>query len=102
MPREIAHAFRSLTRRPTFALVATGLLALGIGLTTTAFGVVDGLLLQPPPFDAPQRILVLSGANPAHGLTNAALSYPAMVDLMSSNHSLKLVALVRSDRTIVV
>jgi len=70
-------------------------------LTTTAFGVVDGLLLQPPPFDAPQRILVLSGANPARGLTNAALSYPAVVDLMASSHSLEAVAVVRPERALV-
>jgi predicted permease len=101
MLRDIHHAFRSLARRPTFTLIAVGLLALGIGLTTAAFGVVDGLLLQPPPYDQPERILVLSAANPARGLTNAALSYPAVFDVRASSRSLEAVAVVRPQRALV-
>src|SRR5438093_103200 len=101
MLRDIRYAFRSLKRRPTFALVAIGLLALGIGLATAAFGVVDGLLLESPPFDQPERILVISDANPARGLTNVALSYPAVVDVRASSRSLEAVAVVRPHRAFV-
>jgi len=95
------YSFRSLARRPAFALVAIGLMALGIGLTTAAFSVVDGLLLQPPPYDHPERILVLSGANPARGLTDVALSYPAVDDVRASSRSLEAVAVVRPYRALV-
>ncbi|HYK10404.1 MAG TPA: ABC transporter permease, partial [Gemmatimonadales bacterium] len=94
-------AFRSIARRPTFALIAIGLLAVGIGLATAAFDVVDGLLLQPPPFDQPERILVLSDASPARGLTDAALSYPVVVDVRASSHSLEAVSVVRAYRGLV-
>lgn len=102
MLRDIRYAFRSLSRRPTFALVATCLLALGIGLATAGFSLVDGLLLRPPPFDHPERILVLSEANPARGLTNAAFSYPAVLDVRTSSSLLNPVAVVRSYRAIVI
>jgi putative ABC transport system permease protein len=101
MFRDLRFAFRSLARRPAFALVATGLLALGIGLTTAAFGVVDGLVLQPPPFDHPERIVVLSAADPARGLTDAALSYPSVVDVHAASRSLEAVSVVRPQRALV-
>ncbi len=100
MLRDCRFAYRSLVRRPAFTLVVTGLLALGIGLTTAAFGVVDGLLLQPPPYDHPERIVVLSAADPARGLADAALSYPSALDLRASR-SLEAVSVVRVQRALV-
>ena len=101
MFRDLRFAFRSLARRPAFTLVGTGLLALGIGLTTAAFGVVDGLLLQSPPYDHPERIVVLSAADPARGLTDAALSYPSVVDVRTASRSLEAVSVVRVQRALV-
>jgi putative ABC transport system permease protein len=101
MFRDLRFALRSLARRPAFTLIATGLLALGIGLTTAAFGVIDGLLLQPPPYDHPERIVVLSAANPVRGLTDAALSYPAVVDVHAASHSFEAVSVVRLQRALV-
>lgn len=101
MLRDIQHAFRSLTRRPTFSLLSIGILALGIGLATSAFDVVDGLLLQTLPFDHPERILVLSDASPARGLFHAALSYPAVVDVQASSRSFEAIAVVRPLRTLI-
>jgi putative ABC transport system permease protein len=100
MFRDLRFAFRSLARRPAFTLVATGLLALGIGLSTAAFSVVDGLLLQPPPFDHPERIVVLSAADAARGLTDAALSYPSVVDVRRASRSLAAVSVVRPQRAL--
>lgn len=101
MLRDLRFAFRSLARRPAFTLVAAGLMALGIGLTTAAFSVVDGLLLQAPPFDHPERIVVLSAANAAHGLTDAALSYPVVTDVRAASRTLEAVSVVRAQRALV-
>lgn len=49
-------AVRMLLRRRTFAIIAIGTLALGIGAATAIFSVVDGVLLRPLPFDAPERL----------------------------------------------
>jgi predicted permease len=46
---DLAYAARMLLRQPTFALVVTLTFALGIGANATMFGVIDRLLLRPPP-----------------------------------------------------
>ena len=55
-------AARSLRRRPGFTLVAALTLALGIGATTTLFGVVKSVLLTPLPWARPDRIAVVWSA----------------------------------------
>lgn len=45
-----------IMRRRTFAAVAIGTLALGIGAATAIYSVVDSVLLRPLPFDDPSRI----------------------------------------------
>jgi predicted permease len=47
----------SLTRDPLFALVAIGVLALGIGANTAMFSLVDAVFLKPLPFSEPDRIV---------------------------------------------
>ena len=59
---DIRFAARSLLRRPGFTAVATITLALGIGATTTLFGVVKRVLLTPLPYDKPQSIAVVWSA----------------------------------------
>lgn len=46
--QDLRYTFRSLARGPAFTAVAVATLALGIGATTTMFGVVDTLFLSPP------------------------------------------------------
>ena len=60
--RDIGFAARSLRRRAGFAAIATLTLALGIGATTTLFGVVKQVLLTPLPYGNPDRIAVVWSA----------------------------------------
>jgi predicted permease len=46
---DLAYAVRTLLRQPGFAIVVVLTFALGIGANATMFGVIDRLLLQPPP-----------------------------------------------------
>jgi len=57
--RDLRHGARVLRRRPAFAALAVGTLALGIGGTAAIFGVVWGLLLQPLPYGEAERIVAL-------------------------------------------
>jgi predicted permease len=46
---DVTYAIRRLTRQPGFSLIVVLTFALGIGANATIFGVVDRLLLRPPP-----------------------------------------------------
>src|SRR4030095_7935783 len=50
---------RLLLKRPGITTLAVTALGVGIGLTTTMFSIVNGVLLRGLPFDEPDRILVV-------------------------------------------
>jgi predicted permease len=51
------YGMASLGRDPGFAVIAIGLLALGIGANTAMFSVMDAVLLKPLPFPEPDRMV---------------------------------------------
>jgi len=55
--REIAHSARVLRRTPTFSLVATITLALGIGAATAIFLVLDAVVLRPLPYRQSEELV---------------------------------------------
>jgi putative ABC transport system permease protein len=63
---DLRHGLRRLYARPAVVAAAAGMLALGVGLTTTMFTLADSLLLRPVPFRDPQRLIELSVGN-EHG-----------------------------------
>jgi putative ABC transport system permease protein len=48
---DVKHGFRMLTSHPAFSAVAVFSLALGIGLNTTIFSVVNAVLIRPAPVE---------------------------------------------------
>ena len=60
--QDVRFAGRSLRRRAGFTAIAALTLALGIGATTTLFGVVKTVLLTPLPYGQPGRIAMIWSA----------------------------------------
>ena len=80
MWQDARYAMRLLIRAPGFALVAILTLALGIGANTAIFSVVRSVLLAPPPFADPDRLVAIwHGYPPA--MPRTAVSAPGFYDL---------------------
>ena len=72
--QHVRYAFRRLRAAPGFTAAVLLMLALGIGSTTTVFGVVDGILLRPLPFPEPERLVALSHSINVAGISRAEQS----------------------------
>ena len=62
--KDIRFGMRSLLRRPGFAAIAVITLALGIGINTALFSVVNGVLLNPLPFPNADQMVVFDQSKP--------------------------------------
>ncbi len=59
LTRDLRYAARWLWRSPAFTVPAVLTIALGIGATTAIFSVVQGVLLAPLPYSAPERVVTV-------------------------------------------
>jgi putative ABC transport system permease protein len=83
-------AFRQLKASPSFTLVATLTLALGIGANSAIFALVDATLLRPLPYADPDRLVALweNGAT----IKRSYVSPLNMLDWLSRGQSFEKIA----------
>jgi len=73
---DIRFAFRKLRQSPAFTFIAVLTLALGIGLNTTIFSLVNDLFLRSLPFKEPSCIVHFYGGDKSRDLVDFPLSGP--------------------------
>jgi putative ABC transport system permease protein len=69
---EVRYVLRSLRRSPLFTTTVVLTLALGIGATTSIFGIVNAVLLRPLPYPESERLV-----EPYHTLLGIGITYAA-------------------------
>ena len=93
---DVLHAIRSLRAAPRFAVLAVLCLSLGIGGNATVFSVVNGVLLQPLPFNEPDRLLTLSEVRRSSPANGGSVSYPNFLDWQEASDPVMELAAMRS------
>jgi putative ABC transport system permease protein len=88
---DLRYAARTLLRAPGFAFSAVIALALGIGANTAVFSVVYAVLLQPLPYDEPDRLVRLSERTP-EGVDSEVVSAGTFVDWRARTRTLEPLA----------
>jgi len=78
--RDIRHALRMILRAPGFSLIAILTFAVGIGVNTAVFNVVNGVLLRPLPYPDADRITMVWMDNRRQGIREDIASYPLYLD----------------------
>ena len=76
MKADLRFAFRQLVKSPGFSLLAVITLAVGIGLNTAMFSLVNDLFLRGLPFKEPTRIVHFYSQSKERGLTDLPLGAP--------------------------
>jgi len=90
--RDITYGIRALARTPAFAIVALATIALGIGVSTTMFSVVNAVLLRPLPYHAPDRLALVWTDDVRRGLHEEATAYRTIQDWRADTHAFDAVA----------
>src|SRR5215470_2834837 len=100
--QDFRYALRQLRKSPGFTAVAFLTLALGIALNATMFSLVSAILLRRPPGRDPQRLAVISSANPGQVFLPDAVpaSVPNYLAWRSASRSFSDIAAADEDRTV--
>ncbi|MBC7788540.1 MAG: ABC transporter permease [Anaerolineae bacterium] len=79
--QDLRYAIRTLSKNSAFTAVAVVCLALGIGVNTTMFSVVNALMLRPLPYREPERLVALYETDPKEGRFDNNWSFPDFYDV---------------------
>src|SRR6266581_173522 len=85
MIRDLKFAFRQLFKAPAFTIAAVTVLALGIGVNTAVFTLVNTLFFAPPAYAKPHEMVQLFSQDKKDPKKFRGFSYPTYVDVREQN-----------------
>jgi predicted permease len=97
--QDFRHAARRLLRAPAFSFVAALTLALGLALATTAFSIIDSVLIRPLPYPEADRLVLVKATVPPDGRETAEMTLPDARDIEASGIFEAVAAVVSSAGT---
>src|SRR5437899_3878622 len=91
--QDVRYGLRVLGKNPGFTAVAVLTLALGIGVNTALFSVINGVLLNPLPYPQPEQLITLHQSKP--NFATGAIPYPNFRDWQKENQTFSAMAISR-------
>jgi putative ABC transport system permease protein len=85
---EVRYALRSLRKSWSYALAFVITLGLGIGVNTAIFSVINGVLLQPLPYQDADRIMFVQQPANRAGAFNASFSFIEIDDYRATSRTI--------------
>lgn len=90
---DVRYAFRTFRRSPVFSAVVVLTLALGIGGTTAVFGVINGVLLEPLPYEHPEELVAIWHTAEGLGASRVPLSDAMFLAYRDENRSFEAIGI---------
>ena len=90
---DLRYALRAFSRSPGFTVAAVLSLALGVGATTTLFGITSALLLRPLPYRDADRLAILWNRSPGLNIAEDWFSTAQYFDIRSGHKGFEDVAI---------
>ncbi|MDP9003279.1 MAG: ABC transporter permease [Verrucomicrobiota bacterium] len=85
MIQDFRFAFRQLWKSPSFTMAAVAVLALGIGVNTAIFSLVNVMVIQPPAYQRPAEVVQLFSQDKKDPKNFRAFSYSTYLDIRDQN-----------------
>lgn len=95
MPSDLRESLRALVAAPGFTAVVVLTLALAIGVNTTIFSVLNGVLLRPLDYADPDELVVLWESNQQMGQDRAETSGATYLDWREQSRSFEAIGAYR-------
>src|SRR5258705_9011356 len=92
---DLRHTARLLLKERAFAASVILTLALGIGVNTAIFSVINAALLRPLPFPNAARILSMENVSPKTNVRNLPICAADYYDFASANQTFDHLGLMR-------
>jgi putative ABC transport system permease protein len=92
--QDLRYAVRTLLHNPGFAALTILCLALGIGVNSTIFSVVDTVAIRPLPFHDPDKLVGLYTTHQANGIDRGNVSYRDLQDWKARTRAFAEIAAV--------
>src|SRR5689334_16600724 len=95
--QDLRYGIKLMRRNPGFSIVTVLMLALGIGINSSIFSVVNALLLQPMPFNDAERLVLLWNHYPGMNIPQDWLSPAEYVDFKTQGDLFEEIAIANGN-----